>query len=254
MRKTLFFTALCLGCTAMLDAEEKTFRQVRFLAIGELPPFRQEVRDNIRYELEPPEGSIPPREIILRSDKEDSEATPLRLGQITAALKVPSGAGSLDLRQRDASKDTDPWLRLTRPEQGDFIVILWRDPKQGSWKKVRSLVLPEDAVETGPGSIRFINCSETAVGLKWGSEKLLLNPLSLIKRKVTTGVESPFQVLLSDKTGHSRPLHTAVVTQNPSERSLVLIYRADGASPRRPVKVSVLREPIPPPPEKKKKS
>ena len=248
--KIIYLLGICIGFVPLLDAQEKTFRQVRFLAVGELPPFRQEVRDNIRYELEPPEGSIPPREVVLRSDDETSEATPLRLGQISEPVKVPSGVGSFDLRQGDAAEDSVPWLRLTRPEKGDFLVILWRDPRQGTWKHVNSLVLPEDLVEQGAGSVRFINCSEASVGLKWGNEKLLLEPRRAVRRKATAGAELPFQVLLSDASGSAKAIHTGVVTQNQGERSLVLIYRADGVSPRRPVKVSVQREPIPPQPEK----
>lgn len=237
----------------MLGAEDKTYRQVRFLAVGELPPFRQEVRDNVRYELEPPEGSIPPREVVLGSGEEKSAATPLRLGQISEALKVPSGAGPLVLRKRDAAEDSAPWLRLTRPENGDFLVILWRDPQQGTWQQVSSLVMAEDSVTAGSGSVRFINCSETAVGVRWGAEKWVLEPRHAVRREVAVGIELPFQVLLPDPAGVPKAIHSGVVAQNPGERSLVLIYRADGVSPRRPVKVSVRREPIPPPPMKEER-
>jgi hypothetical protein len=253
MMKEFYFLAAWISLVAVLDAQEKTFRQVRFLAVGELPPFRQVVRDNVRYELEPPEGSIPPREVVLGSGEEKSTATPLRLGLISEPLKVPSGTGPLVLRQRDAAEDSAPWLRLNRPENGDFLVILWRDPKQGTWRQVSSLVLSEDPVSVGAGSVRFINCSEVAVGIKWGVEKLILEPRHVFRREVKVGAELPFQVLLTDSAGVSKAIHTAVVVQNPGERSLVLIYRADGNSPRRPVKVAVQREPVPPPPKKEER-
>jgi len=248
--KRLYFSAIWISALAVLGAEEETPRQVRFLAVGELPPFRQEIRDNVRYELEPPEGSIPPREVVLGSGEEKSAATPLRLGQISAALKIPPGSGSLVLRRRDAADDSDPWLRLTRPENGDFLVLLWRDAKQGTWRQVNSLVLPEDPVTAASGSVRFVNCADVAVGIKWGAEKLILEPRNVFKRELVGGVEQAFQVLLPDSAGPPKAIHSGVVTQNPSERSLVLIYRADGASPRRPVKVSVQREPVPSPPKK----
>jgi hypothetical protein len=52
------FAVLFLGIT-IASAEEKpkpAERHVRFLAVGEIPPFRQEIRDDVRYELEPREG------------------------------------------------------------------------------------------------------------------------------------------------------------------------------------------------------
>lgn len=243
----LYQFVIWINIWTVLGAEEKAPRLVRFLAVGELPPFRQEIRDNVRYELEPPEGSIPPREVVLGAGEEKSAATPLRLGQISAGLQAPPGSGPLTLRRREAADDSEPWLRLNRPETGDFLVVLWRDPKQGTWNQVNSLVLPEDTVSAASGSVRFVNCSEVAVGIRWGAEKLILEPRNVLKRGLTAGMEQTFQVLLADATGAPKPLHTSVVTQNPGERSLVLIYRADGVSPRRPVKVSVLREPVPTP-------
>ena len=80
-------------CVASLLAVISLFadspRQVRFLALGELPPFQQEIRAGVRYELEPPPDSIPPREVMLGFGGEKSEPTPLRLGQLSAPLKAP---------------------------------------------------------------------------------------------------------------------------------------------------------------------
>ena len=239
-------------CVASLLAGTWIFadspRQVRFLALGELPPFQQEIRDNVRYELEPPPGSIPPREVMLGYGGENSEPTPLRLGQLSAPLKAPPGAGPLVLALRDAAKGDEPWLRLDRPESGDFLVLLWRDPTQATWQKARSLVLPDDAVS---GSVRYINISPAAVGITIGGEKLLLESGKMFARKVAVGAEQPFEIYLPDTTGVPKRLHAGVVLQNPGERTLVLIYLADGLNRRRPLKVTVLREQAPVPPPKK---
>ena len=226
---------------SLLSAAPKndSARQVRFLALGESPPFQQEIRDHIRYELEPPPASIPPREVLLGYGGEKSEATPLRLGQLSAPLKAPAGAGPLVLSLRDAAKGDEPWLRLARPESGDFLVLLWRDPKHATWQKVRSRVVPDDAEN---GSVRYINISPAAVGITVGSEKLILETGKMLGRKVAVGVEQPFEVFLPDATGAPKRLHAGVVLQNPGERTLVLIYLADGAGHRRPLKVTVLRE------------
>jgi len=226
-------------------AKEDSARQVRFLALGELPPFQQEIRDNVRYELEPPAGSIPPREVMLGFGGDKSEPTPLRLGQITAPLKAPAGAGPLLLAMRGAAKKDEPWLRLTRPESGDFLVLLWRDAKLGSWQKVTSLVVPDDAVSAPAGSVRYVNTSPATVGFRLGGEPLTLKPAEILQRAVPVGVEQPFEIFLPDTTGAMKRLHAGVVLQNPGERSLVLIYLADGVGHRRPLKVTVLREQAP---------
>lgn len=241
----LSFLSLLVGERLSAETKNEPARQVRFLTVGELPPFRQEIRDNVRYELEPPAGSIPPRELMLGFGGNESAATLLRLGQISAPLKVPSGSGPLVLSRRDAAKDATPWLRLTRPESGDFLVILIRDPKIATWERVRSLVLPEDAVSAPAGSVRLVNCSPVSVALVIGAEKLILEAGKVIRRPVPLGVEQPFEILLADSTNSLKRLHSGVILQNPGERSLVLVYRADGVAPRHPLKVAVQREAAP---------
>ena len=39
---------------AVAEPESKPARHARFFAVGESPPFRQEIRDGVRYELDPP--------------------------------------------------------------------------------------------------------------------------------------------------------------------------------------------------------
>lgn len=229
----------------MVAAQELAERYVRFLPLGELPPFRQEIRDGIRQELEPPRGSIPPREVLLGFGGDPADSTPLSLGRPTLPLKVPPGAGPLLLRRRDDAVDSAPWLTLVRPENGDFLVLLWRDSRKGTWENARSLVLADDRGNAPPGSVRFVNCSPATVGIALGREKLILGAGKMFRRDLPAGVEQVFQVYLADTTGGVKILHAGAILQNPGERSLVLVYRADGAAARRPLKVAVRREPAP---------
>ncbi len=234
---------------SLLPAQDAgdTGRQVRFLAVGDLPPFRQEIRDGVRYELEPPAGSIPPREVVLGFGDEDGDggAVPLRLGQVSAPLAAPPGVGPLVLRRRDGGADPEPWLRLNRPETGDFLVLLCRDPREKSWESARSLVLPDGGEEAPAGSARYVNLSPQPVGIVTGGENVVLEPGKVLLRQVAAGVERPFEIMLPTGGGLRR-LHAGVVVHSAGERSLILIYRADGVSPRRPLKVAVRREPAPP--------
>ncbi len=228
-----------------VTAQEMLERHVRFLPLGELPPFRQEIREGVRYELEPPPGSIPPREVVLGFGDEPGDSTPLRLGETTASLKVPPGAGPLLLRQKDAKEDAKPWLSLSRPESGDFLVLLWRDSRTKTWADARSLVLADDRVSAPAGSVRFVNCSTATVGIALGKEKLILGAGKMFRRDVTSGRDQVFQVYLTDTSGGVKVLHAGALLQNAGERGLVLVYRADGVAARRPLKVAVRREVLP---------
>lgn len=238
-------------CSFFAEARADPARQVRFLALGESPPFQQEVRGDVRYEIEPAAGSIPPREVLLAFGGERSEPMRLVLGEISLPVEAPSGTGPLVLGLRGEARDAEPWLRLTRPESGDFLVLLWRDSKQGSWQRVRALMVPDDALNAPAGSVRYINVSTATVGIKVGAENLALEAGKMFKRTVAVGVEQTFEVLLPDTTGALKRLHSGVVLQNPGERSLVLVYLADGVGRRRPLKVTVQREQAPVTPPKK---
>ena len=242
------FVCLLATCaTGLLLAAEKPEapeRYVRFLAVGEMPPFRQEIREGVRYELEPPEGSIPPREVMLGFGEDKAEPTTLRLGQISAPLKVPAGAGPLTLRRPIDQKDSVPWLQLTRPEDDDFLVLLWRASAKGTWNEAKSFILPDGPLTAPAGSVRIVNLAPVEVKIVLGNENLILGAGKSFQRLMHANAELPFQILMTDVSGTLRTLHSGDILQNQGERSLVLIYRADGESPRRPVKVTVLREPI----------
>lgn len=249
--KFCFLVILAVLPSAIAAPAEKASRHVRFLALGNSPPFRQEIRDGVRYELEPPAGSIPPRNVTLATDDNPTEAVALRLGDISAPVKAPAGAGPLDIRRAEDAADAEPWLKVTRPADGDFLVLLWRDPKAGTWAAARTMVVPDDAVSAPAGTVRFVNVSPAAVGVTLGEEKLLLGAGKSFARQIAFGIERPFEIMLAGSDGSPRRLHSGVALLNPGERGLVLVYQADGVARRVPLKVTVKREPAPPPPKPK---
>jgi hypothetical protein len=213
-------------------------RHARFLALGESPPFRQEIRDGVRYELEPPAGSIPPRELI--AGAKPSPPVPLRLGRISPPLKVPAGEGPLLVKRAGDAADALPWLSVKTPETGDFIVMLWRDPKAASWQKAKSLVV----ADAPAGQARIVNLFPQPVRMLWGAESILLPPGAAILRPIPNNAPVSLTILTADASGTMKRYYSGSVSANSGERCLVATYRADGESPRRPLKVSILREPV----------
>lgn len=222
-------------------------RQVRFLPVGDLPPFRQEVRNGVRYELEPPPGSIPPREVVVGFGEEDDgkNAARLLLGRITEPLEAPGGTGPMLLRGREDAADAEPWMRVARPEDSDFLVLLWRGNPKGSWAEARALVLPDSPAAAPAGRMRVINLSPVPVGVVFGGENIKLDPGKFYQRPVQVGKETDLQLGAVDSSGKLKRFHSGTVFQNPGERTLVVIYRADGVEPRRPLKAIIHREPVP---------
>jgi hypothetical protein len=233
------------------EPEAKSGRHVRFLAVGDSPPFRQEIRDGVRYELEVPPGSIPPREVVPGFGKHSAAAVALRLGRISAPVSVPAGEGIVDLRRVGETLDAAPWLRIKRPESGDFLVLLWRNPTHKTWQDAISLIVPDGPDLAPAGHVRIVNLFPQAIRMTWGGENLILPAAKIIQRAVKPGAEIPFQILVADSAASMKPYYSGALTQNQGERGLITIYRADGVAPRRPLQVAMLREPVPhdsPPP------
>lgn len=234
--------ALALIVTGHSAAAETAaqIRHARFLAVGDLPPFRQVIRDGVRYELEPPPGSIPPREILAGFVGNPSEPVPLRLGRIGPHVTVPAGAGPLHLWRDKDTEGASPWVTLKSPEAGDFLVLLWRSPSAETWNEASAMTI----AETPRGMARVVNLFPSALSIEWGDEALRLPAGRSFTRRLPQQDEPvALRILSQDAQGGARRYYSGAISANQNERCLVTIYRADGVVPRRPLKVSILREP-----------
>lgn len=223
-------------------------RKARFLPLGDAPPFRQEIRDGVRYELDPPVGSVPPPELAATVEPPQGGDEPpppkplqLRLGRLSEAIEVPGGAGPLRLA---TAVGQAPWIKLQRPETGDFLVLLWRKPGGAGWDEVLHRIVPDGPLGAPAGSFRVVNLFPQPLYLRWANESLQLKPGVVLQRSIAPAVELPFEVLTVDPKGQPKRYFRTSLSQDRGERGWILLYRADGESPRRPLKVLVLREPV----------
>lgn len=241
MKSAFLLTGLAmLAAAADLPAQDAKAppRKLRLMAVGDPPPFEQEYRNGVRHELEAPPGSIPPRQVDVSASAGSKEAVKLTLGQTTAALEVPGGATQVTLQT--GGQD---WHAVNLPEGGDYLVILLRDPASKKWDKARSILVPEGAGNFDEGDIRFI--SLTAAPLRFqikGTAAFEVPAGKTITKKlgVATGAETLAQYRDPEKGW--KKLWSSALVQNRGERTTVLVYAADGAKPRQPLKLVALRE------------
>lgn len=228
------------------EQEKKPPRTVRFLPLGEAPPFRQEIRDGIRYELEPPAGSIPPREVSLTIGKISVPSVRLSLGRISLPAGLPNGVEPVAVRRTEDSPTGQPWMSLTLPETGNVLVLVWRDPGK-LWDKPRWLIL-SDGPDFAAGKLRLSNLSPVEIRFIIGEEKIALTPGKVHLIAVPIGRDVPVQIAWVDASGNAQRIYSSAIVQNEGERGELMVYRADGEEPRQPLKVLPLRERAPAPP------
>ncbi|NNC89277.1 MAG: hypothetical protein HKN82_12525 [Akkermansiaceae bacterium] len=246
-RRRIFALGLLLAAPLIAQEEAPAPtppREMRILPVGDHPPFRQEIRGGVRYELPAPPWSIPPRQVEVVAAAEKPALVRLTLGRPSEPVAVPAGPGSVSLREKSTSGPGPQWLRVRKPEAGDFLVVLWRDPSASSWKSARALVLPSDAPA---GSLTILNIAPGPVALIYRGEKIVLRPNRPLRKALPARGPAGLQLATFRKDGSPEPRLSISLEQQSDERTCLVLYRSDGHDPRTPVGYTIFRERAPVP-------
>lgn len=222
-------------------------KRLRLLAIGDAPPHREEIVDDIRVHLPPPPGTIPPRTLFAVPIPETRVEWNPQLGRFTPAVELPAELKAVALSDSQAAPGAPPWLTIPLESAGDHLAILTRGGEPLGWTTPACVLLPDDTLAFPAGRVFFLNLAATEVPLQFGEEKFSLVPRRPVHRD--PGV-SPGLPLKAARIGPGqRPVffHQGEILLNPGERALVLVYAADGIRTRQPIKLMVLRERAPAP-------
>lgn len=213
-------------------------RALRVLAVGVPPPFRQEVRDGVRYEQEAEPGTIPPREVLFGTGESPSTVT-IRLGNVSDPVPLAIGAPSAAFRVPGEGADAKPksWLTLPPPPpEGDLLALIWRDPGK-NWLEPRGMFLPDSAAAFPAGHLRIINLLPVQISILLDTEPILLDAGKAVVRAVAVGKDKPVQIAFRNPDdGSFKPFHHSSVLITPGDRGVLIVYRADGENPRNPAK------------------
>ena len=223
----------------LLSQEETAKHTLRILPVGDAPPFIQEVRDGLRYEVPAKEGAIPPRNILLAipaPKDEKQEPLPLRV-----RLGAPSSVLTFPLPENRSVNTTlqsgDPWLTIPLSKGDSTLALVWRGK---DWFQPRVISVPDD---TKDGDFRFINLTAKPMAVTWGNEKLKLNPATAMTRRMPDGSNAlPLTIQFPTADGKLQSCLSTQVEKAPGTRYQFVIYAADGKEVRMPVKVLPLTE------------
>lgn len=240
--QTILFLA---GFCAPVCAQSPAHHRLRVLALGDPPPFVQEVRDGVRYEMAPPVGSIPPRLVKLATGGDTIgtlAATPLdvrvRLGRPTEAVVFPlPGSNRIELR----SDNGTPWLNVPLHECGSSLVLAWRGAE--GWNQAKAVVVPDDLRARAEGGLHFTNLAAGPMALVLGAEKLRLNPGVTVSRSLAPGAAPlPLEIFYPTVAGGLALCHTSMLEPTRGSFRRFIMYMADGKRPKLPVKVAQIEE------------
>jgi hypothetical protein len=245
VRAILLLTVLLPALAGAARGQDTApIHSLRIFPAGDPPPYLQEVRDGVRYEIPPEEGTIPPRNIIVTIPGSQGTAPQelplrLRLGSPSTAVELPLPPGS---RAAATTATGDPWLAIPLANTSSSIAFVWRNAGK-SWFEPRVLTLPDDPAA---GGFRFVNLAPVPVALTWGTEKIRLNPAASVIRRIPAGTRSlPVTLEYPMPDGSLRLCFSSQVEPSENLRHWFVAYAADGVKPRQPVKVKSYSEELP---------
>lgn len=233
-------TKLLLFSTTLLAAaaQDATSHSFRILPVGDPPPFIQEVKDGVRYEVAPKKGSLPPRALhvpcIDATKANENQSIQPRLGKISSPFLLPV------LEQNKSFNimcdDGNPWLKLDTRSGGDSLLLIWRGGKY--WDQASFLEIPCERFSRQSCTIHFANLTNVPVAIVYGQERIRLNSGKFFSR--TLEVNAPSQALeifIPDREGKLNSIYANQVEPLTPSMRVFTVYSADGVRPRNPIKV-----------------
>ena len=233
-----------LASAQQQQAEQVT---VRVLTLGNRAPFIQEVRGNLRQEVDPPEGSLPPREIVVgipvpkgEEKKPEEKRMHLRLGEVSEAVSMTK-VDPLVVTMRDAEA-SKVWLKQTLPATKATLLVVWRSGN--TWDDNRCLPLDDSSEAIPRGATRVVNVAPVEVKMIWGEQRYRLPAGKSAVLRFPDGVKSvPMQILYTDTDNKLKPCLSTTAEADSSSRRQWFVFKADRGDARTPVQVLPLNEP-----------
>lgn len=235
--------ALLLGSVSFAAAQEMAVEEVtlRVLPLGNRAPFTQVIRDGARHEVDPPEGSLPPREVAVgvvvpddAKTKPEEKLMRLRLGEVSGAIRMPRpDPAAVALKDQEKGK---LWLKQGLAASKSTLLVVWRSGK--TWEENRSLALDDSPEAVPAGAARVVNVAPVEVKMIWGQQRYRLLPGKSVVLRFPDGSKGvPLEILYTDKNGELRPCLNTTAEADPAKRRQWFVHRADRADARTPIQV-----------------
>ena len=169
MKKILLTVLSLCALSPSAMAQDEAPKYLRFLSLGDLPTWEEELIDGIRQGKEPPPGTMPPNPVCMVSG---GEVVPfaLTLRTMTGLKKMKAGTPGLLLKKGEAPESPN-LLRTAAPAAPLSLGVLFADPASMLWEKPKMLLLKDDASAFPSSKIRFVNVSDKVVIVQLGGPR-----------------------------------------------------------------------------------
>lgn len=225
-------------------AQDDAPKFLRFLPLGELPVWEEELIDGIRQGKEPPKGSMPPNPVSMASA---GTVVPfsLTLRSMTPILKLDAASEGLLLKNGE-TPESPTLFRKPKPSAPLSLGILYPNPATMLWDQPQMLMLKDDAATFPKGTIRFVNISDKVVIVQLGDGA---RPFGIAAggtsiKPVTQGVNQ-IKVGYQTANGGQKQIWQNQIRVLANQRVQCFFYKARPEKGKDAVKFHYLPEPLP---------
>ncbi|MGC6466561.1 MAG: hypothetical protein ACON38_15845 [Akkermansiaceae bacterium] len=240
--KRLLLTLLFVPLAVSAQNQRK---YVRFIPLGELPPWKEELIDGVRVQQEAPPGAIVPKSIAIPDGEDDVRRVDLNLRQPTKLMAFSEGTTALRLYKGEQATGT-PWLSSPMPTSKHSYGILFRDNANMTWDSPKLMMLRDDAQALPAGSIRFVNVSDHKTIIKVGKKSEVIQPGKSLVKELKEGA-NPILAGYYEKDGRVVMIFQNTVRLLKGQRVQAFFFKGQGVKPRTGVKFLSFPEPMPRP-------
>ena len=240
--KHLLLILLAMPTLVFAQNEQK---RVRFIPLGELPDWKEELKDGVRVQTKPPEGALPPAFISAPNGAENIQKQGLTLRQPTGFMTFGPQAAGLSLHEGEVAGG-EALLKSAMPTSAFSLGVLFRDNTEMSWTSPKMMLLNDSADALPVGSIRFVNVSDLKAIVKVGAKSDVIQPGGTLVKPLKEG-DNPILAGYYDKDGAVFMIFQNSVKLLQNQRVQAFFFKGQGDKPRTDVKFISFPEPLPRP-------
>lgn len=230
--KALLLVSLLTSLVASAQ-EELPPKFLRYVALGQLPPWKEEILSDRRIQLPPEPGQMPPNEIWVNGGDYSGISRKLYLKRLTNYFSFDGEQTKLEILDKEGGA---VWFGHPMPNASHTLAILFRDLNEMTWFKPVAKVVRDDLQAFPLGTMRLVNVSHMEVVVKVGEEApVFIKPGESSHQTLQEG-NNLVIVDVVGPGGETRTIYQNDIPMKKGRRVQSFVYKSQGASPSIPVR------------------
>ncbi len=229
MRSLLLFLFTPLLLAQEPKAPESSF--VRVLPVGDMPPWKEQIKNGVRVQIPPPPGAVPIEKATIPVNGGKGETLSLVLGKMTKYFELDGELPKVQLFENELMQD-NPWVDATNSPGSTALMLLMQDPRQSkpSWNHPISKMIADDLASFPLESLRFVNVSGATIIVRIEKEPAFsLAPGAVVVKGSKPGKHT---LLIGTAGAGEKPkrIYKNRITMKPGERTGIFMYRTSSTA------------------------